>query len=94
MAGGRVTEIEEQALNFQSFSCRALPVFFCCNLSCLLRKEDRYTRIKNLIMLLKKPPAEDKGSKSSGGAGASTQITSKEDTRESREDESVLSSHH
>eukprot|EP00438_Fugacium_kawagutii_P027200 Skav210174 [mRNA] locus=scaffold5148:21513:25455:+ [translate_table: standard] len=51
-------------------------------------KEDRYTRIKNLITLLKKPPQEDKsGSKISGGAGTSTSVsvdktTSKDDTRE------------
>lgn len=52
-----------------------------------LRKEDRYTRIKNLIMLLKKPPEEIKHSKLS----TSDKATSKNDTLE---DESSVSSHH
>lgn len=50
-------------------------------------KEDRYTRIKNLIMLLKKPPEEIKHSKLS----TSDKATSKNDTLE---DESSVSSHH
>lgn len=67
--------IDSQASNFESL------------INPHLRKEDRYTRIKNLIMLLKKPPEEIKHSKLS----TSDKATSKNDTLE---DESSVSSHH
>jgi len=50
-------------------------------------KEDRYTRIKNLIMLLKKPPAEN----SKQSAGSTDKTASKEDTTFG--EDSISSSH-